>query len=157
MFHALHQPGNRPKGKVNMHCSRHTLIGLFGHCPEAKTHFTVSNPKHGFNMRKDIFYNEKVLALQQFLNSIVYLGWENIAIDFSGWHVLWFSFPSSIEISNVLEILSHIFPFAAVVIFENMSSHQSTHSKQDLWWLSHNNNCRCIFHTPLKLIFHEGR
>ena len=31
-----------------MHCSRHTLIGLFGHCPEAKTHFTVSNPKHGF-------------------------------------------------------------------------------------------------------------
>ena len=48
MFHALHQPGNRPKGKVNMDCSRHTLIGLFGHCPEAKTHFTVSNPKHGF-------------------------------------------------------------------------------------------------------------
>ena len=38
-----------PKGKVNMHCSRHALIGLFGHCPEAKTHFTVSNPKHRFN------------------------------------------------------------------------------------------------------------
>ena len=37
-----------PKGKVNMHCSRHALIGLFGHCPEAKTHFTVSNPKHRF-------------------------------------------------------------------------------------------------------------
>ena len=32
-----------PKGKVNMHCSRHALIGLLGHCPEAKTHFTVSN------------------------------------------------------------------------------------------------------------------
>ena len=42
-FIALHQPGNRPKGKVNMHCSRHALIGLFGHCPEAKTYFTVSN------------------------------------------------------------------------------------------------------------------
>ena len=38
-----------PKGKVNMHCSRHALIGLFGHCPEAKTHFTVLNPKHRFN------------------------------------------------------------------------------------------------------------
>ena len=37
-----------PKGKVNMHCSRHALIGLFGHCPEAKTHFTVLNPKHRF-------------------------------------------------------------------------------------------------------------
>ena len=43
MFHALHRPGNRPKGKVNMDCSRHALIGLFGHCPEAKTDFTVSN------------------------------------------------------------------------------------------------------------------
>ena len=32
-----------------MDCSRHTPIGLFGHCPEAKTHFIVSNPKHGFN------------------------------------------------------------------------------------------------------------
>ena len=31
-----------------MDCSRHTLIGLFGPCPEAKTHFTVLNPKHGF-------------------------------------------------------------------------------------------------------------
>ena len=26
-----------PKGKVNGHSSRHALIGLFGHCPEAKT------------------------------------------------------------------------------------------------------------------------
>ena len=34
-----------------MDSSRHTLIGLFGHCPEAKTHFTVSNPKHGFNFK----------------------------------------------------------------------------------------------------------
>ena len=32
-----------PKVKVNMHCIRHMLIGLFGHCPEAKTHVTVSN------------------------------------------------------------------------------------------------------------------
>ena len=32
-----------------MHCISHAPIGLFGHCPEAKTHFTVSNPKHGFN------------------------------------------------------------------------------------------------------------
>ena len=30
-----------PKGKVSMHCSRHALIGLLGHCPEAKTHFTA--------------------------------------------------------------------------------------------------------------------
>ena len=37
---------------VNRHCSRHTLIGLFGHCPEAKTHFTLSNPKRGFNLRE---------------------------------------------------------------------------------------------------------
>ena len=39
-----------PKGKVNMHCSRHAMIGPFGHCPEAKTHFTVSNPKHGLKI-----------------------------------------------------------------------------------------------------------
>ena len=32
------------KVNVNMHCSRHVLIGLFGHCPEAKTHVTVLNP-----------------------------------------------------------------------------------------------------------------
>ena len=32
----------------HMHYISHALIGLFGHCPEAKTHFTVSNPKHGF-------------------------------------------------------------------------------------------------------------
>ena len=35
-----------------MDCSRHALIGLFGHCSEAKTHFTVSNPKHGFKYLK---------------------------------------------------------------------------------------------------------
>ena len=32
-----------PKGKVNVHCSRHALIGLLGDCLEAKMHFTVSN------------------------------------------------------------------------------------------------------------------
>ena len=32
-----------PKGKVNVHSSRHTLIGLFGHCPEAKLVHSVES------------------------------------------------------------------------------------------------------------------
>ena len=110
------------------------------------------------------------------------LDWENIAIiDFPWWHVsMFFLYQFNWDIKYTWDI-STFFPFAAVVEFflyqfnwdikytwdistffpfaavvEDMSSHQSSHSKQDLGWLSHNNNCRCIFHTPLKLIFHKG-
>ena len=42
-----------------MDCSRHALIGLFVQCPEAKTHFTVLNPKHGFNVTNHIHIEGK--------------------------------------------------------------------------------------------------
>ena len=53
-----------------MDCSRHALIGLFGHCPEAKTHFTVSNPKHGFNF---MFYSHSIYLVTKLSDHLVSL------------------------------------------------------------------------------------
>ena len=37
-------------GKVNVHSSRHALIGLFGHCPEAKLIHMVKSKAQIFNI-----------------------------------------------------------------------------------------------------------